>query len=98
MRNIRKSAWRAPISKISFVRNSVMIPCTFRRFVSSIVGPDITFSHSETVETILVADDWQKGWKMSLQKEDYSKSGYIGQGTSKRVIYVRFIQLISAVF
>jgi len=98
MRNIRKSAWRASTSKISFVRNSVMIPCTFRHFVSSIVGSDVTFSHSEMVETILIADDWQKGWEMCQQKEDYSKSGYIGQGTSKRVIYVCSIQLISTLW
>jgi len=99
MRNIRKSAWRASTNntKISFVRDSSMEPCTFTRFVSSIDGPDITFSHSETVETILIAQDWKTGWEMSLQKEDYSKSGYIGQGSSKRVIYVRFIHLISAI-
>lgn len=67
-----------------------MVPCTFTRLVSSINGPDITFSRSETVETILIADDWKEGWERSLRKEDYDKSGYIGQGSSKRVIYVSF--------
>jgi hypothetical protein len=46
------------------------------------------------IETILIAKDWQEGWEKSLRKEDYSKSGYIGQGTSKRVVYV-CIKLIS---
>jgi hypothetical protein len=58
--------------------------------VSTIDGPAITFSRSETIETILIAEDWQEGWEKSLRKEDYSKSGYIGRGTSKRVIYVCF--------
>ena len=88
MRNVRTSAWRVPKPKISFVRNPTMVPCNFRRLVSSIDGPDITFSRSETIETILIAEDWEEGWEKSLQKEDYSKSGYIGRGTSKHVIYV----------
>jgi len=90
MRNVRTSAWRPPTSKISFVRNPIMVPYTFRRSVSSIDGPDITFLRSETIETILIAKDWQEGWEKTLRKEDYSNSGYIGQGTSKRVIYARF--------
>jgi hypothetical protein len=62
--------------------------------VSSIDGPDITFSRSETNEMILIAEDWLQGWERSLQKEEYNKSGYIGRGTSKRMIYVGF-ELIS---
>ena len=67
-----------------------MVPCTFTRLVSSISGPVITFSCSEIVETILVAEDWKEGWEKYLRKEDYNNSGYIGQGSSKRVIYVSF--------
>jgi hypothetical protein len=80
-----------PASKaLLFSLDPIMVPCTFRRSVSSIDGPDITFSRSETIETILIAEDWQEGWEKSLRKEDYNKTGYIGQGTSKRMIYVCF--------
>ena len=65
-----------------------MVPCTFTRLVAKLDGPKVSFNHSEEVETILVAEDWEEGWEKSLQKEDYSTSGYIGRGTSKRVIYV----------
>ncbi|KAF8811671.1 hypothetical protein BYT27DRAFT_7088937 [Phlegmacium glaucopus] len=67
-----------------------MVPCTFRRLVAKIDGPDVLFSHSETIKTILIAEDWQEGWEKSLRKEDYSKSGYVGQGMSKCVIYAWF--------
>ncbi|KAM6501725.1 hypothetical protein JOM56_001702, partial [Amanita muscaria] len=88
---VRKSAWRpSSSSKLSFARNSIMVPCTFRRLVATIDGPDVIFSRSESIETILIAEDWREGWDKSLRKEDFSKSGYIGQGTSKRVIYARF--------
>ena len=93
--NIHKSAW-LPSSKVSFAQNSFMVPCTFTCLVSMIDGPVVTFLHSEKIETILVADDLQKGWKMSLQKEDYSKYGYIGQGTLKRVIYVCMLMLLDS--
>ena len=85
--NVHKSAW-PPSSKVSFAQNSFMVPCTFMCLVSMIDGPIVTFSHSKTIEIILMAEDWQEGWEISLQKEDYSKLGYIGQGTSKHVIYV----------
>ena len=88
MCNIHTSAWRAPSSKISYVRNPLMVPCTFRRLVSSIEGPDITFVRSETIEMILIAEDWYEGWNKFLEKEDHFKSGYIGQGTSKHMVYV----------
>ena len=88
MRNVRTSAWRAPSSKITYARNPLMVPCTFQRLVSSIEGPDITFSRSKTIEKILIAEDWYKGWNKFLEKEDHFKSGYIRQGTSKRMVYV----------
>jgi hypothetical protein len=68
----------------------MMVPCTFTRLVAELDGPKVSFNRSEAVETILVAEDWEEGWEKSLRKEDYSTSGYIGRGTSKRVIYVCF--------
>ena len=66
----------------------MMVPCTFTRSVAELIGPKVLFNRSEAVETILVAEDWKEGWEKSLRKEDYSTSGFIGRGTSKRVIYV----------
>jgi hypothetical protein len=92
IRNIRQSAWLPPAarssSKVQFARKSMMVPCTFTRSVAELNGPEVSFNHSKAVETILVAEDWKEGWEKSLRKEDYSTSGFIGQGTSKRVIYV----------
>ena len=68
----------------------MMVPCNFTCLDSEIIGLNVSFNHSETVETILVAEDWKEGWENSLRKEDYSTSGFIGWGTSKRVIYVQF--------
>jgi hypothetical protein len=87
VRNIRKSAW-PPSSKALFARSSAMTPCTFTRSDAHIEGPTVIFTHSETISTIFVADDWKEGWEKSRRKEDYSQSGYIGRGASKRVIYV----------
>jgi hypothetical protein len=90
IRNIRQSAWPKPSSnlKVQFSRKSMMVPCNFTRSVSELIGPNVCFNRSEVVETILVADDWKEGWEKSLIKEDYSTSGFIGRGASKRVIYV----------
>ena len=55
-----------------------MTPCTFTWSDAHIEGPTVIFTHSETISTILVADDWKKGWEKSCRKEDYSQSGYIG--------------------
>ena len=89
IRNIRQSAWLPSSNlKVKFARASIMVPCTFTRSVAKLNGPKVSFNRSEAVEIILVAQDWKEGWEKSLRKEDYSTSGYIGQGTSKRVIYV----------
>ena len=59
-----------------------MVPCTFTCSVAELDGPKVLFNHSEEVETTLVAaEDWKEGWGKSLQKEDYSTSGFIGRGT-----------------
>lgn len=91
IRNVRQSAW-LPMSsskaRVQFTRKSMMVPCTFSRSVAELDGPKVSFNHSEVIETILVAEDWKEGWEKSLRKEDYSSSGFIGRGTSKRVIYV----------
>ena len=88
VRNIRKSAWLPSSKSPMFARSSAMTPCTFTRLDAHIEGPTVIFTQSETISTILVADDWKEGWEKSCRKEDYSQSGYIGRGTSKRVIYV----------
>ena len=89
IRNIRQSAWFPSSNlKVQFARASVMVPCTFTRLVAKLDGSKVSFNRSEAIETILVAEDWKEGWEKSLRKEDYSTSGYIGRGTSKRVIYV----------
>ena len=68
IRNIRQSAW-PPSSKVNiqFARASTMVPCTFTRLVAELDGPKVSFNRSEAVETILVAEDWEKGWQMSLR-------------------------------
>lgn len=92
IRNIRQSAWpprsSSNVQIVKFTRTSMMVPCTFTRMVSELIGPNVYFNRSEAVETILVSEDWKEGWEKSLRKEDYSTSGFIGRGTSKRVIYV----------
>jgi hypothetical protein len=87
-RNIRKSAWPNPRPKAKFVRDPLMVPCTFIRSVAEVLGPSVIFSSSELTETIYLAGDWKDGWEKSLRKEEYGDSGYIGKGSAKRVIYV----------
>ena len=75
-----------------------MVPCNFTCLDSEIIEPNVSFNRSEMIETILVAEDWKEGWEKSLRKEDYSTSGFIGRGTSKRVIYVCSIWPCSSMF
>ena len=88
-RNVRKSAWPPASSKPKFSRSPQMVTTTFMRTTADIVGPIVFFADSDKIETIDIANDWRGGYKKYLQKEDYSKTGYIGQGSAKQVIYVR---------
>lgn len=65
-----------------------MVSCTFTRQIAELNGPSVTFKFATTTETILIADDWLTGLKMSEKKEPFGNTGYIGSGTAKRVIYV----------
>jgi hypothetical protein len=67
-----------------------MLECIFTRLTAVIEGPKVIFTRSETIETIFVAEDWHDGWEKQRCKEDFSQTGYIGCGTTKRVIYVHF--------
>lgn len=53
----------------------------------------VKFTRSSTVEIIEIATDWKKGYKLLLDSEDglvtnYYHTGFIGQGYTKRAIYV----------
>ena len=69
-----------------------MVISTFTRTNAEIVGPIVFFTEffteSNKSETIYIANDWQGGYKKCLDKEDYSRIGYIGRGSAKQVIYV----------
>lgn len=65
-----------------------MVISTFTRTNAEIVGPIVFFTESNKSETIYIANDWQGGYKKCLDKEDYSRTGYIGRGSAKQVIYV----------
>lgn len=67
-----------------------MIISTFMHTNAEIVGPTVSFTNSDKSETISIATDWHDGLDKYLHKKDYSKTGYIGCGSAKQVIYVRY--------
>ena len=79
MHNVCKSAWW-PSAKISFARNSVMVPCTFRQFVSVIEGPDVTFLCSEAIETILLPRIGRKAGKSLFKRKTIESLVILGEG------------------
>lgn len=66
-----------------------MVMSTFMRTSAKIAVPTVSFTNSDESETIYIANDWRGGYTKYLKKEDYSKTGYIGRGSAKQVIYVR---------
>lgn len=88
-RNVRKSAWpkqKTEAHKLS--KFPALISCSFTRLTASLDGPDVTFIQSNTVESILIAENWKEGWENSQDGKPFEKTGYIGHRAVKRVIYV----------
>jgi hypothetical protein len=70
-----------------------------------VVGTDVSISMpgpNAPMEKIFVASDWKAGLSISLSKtaknaaEEIHKTGFIGRGSSKNVVYVslRFVACI----
>jgi hypothetical protein len=97
-RNIRLSAWRKPAAASQFARNPpAFIEYNFKRLVVKVVGTDVSISMpgpNAPMEKILVASDWKAGLSISSSKtaknaaEEIHKTGFIGRGSSKNVVYV----------
>lgn len=92
----RSSAWRTPVNAgppaSQFARHPpTFIEYKFRRYTVEAFGTQVTFSMlpGTEQETILVATDWKSGLSGKTPAEIY-KTGFIGQGTSKNVVYARF--------
>ncbi|KAJ7816280.1 hypothetical protein B0H14DRAFT_3148667 [Mycena olivaceomarginata] len=94
-RNVRLSAWRKPAATSRFARNPpALIEYRFRRFAVQVVGTDVLISMPQDapIEKILVASDWKAGLSLSSNKntvQEVHKTGFIGRGSSKNVVYAR---------
>lgn len=88
---ILKSAFRIPSTPTPQWSREVSL--TEYRFTKSTADyqptGDVKISRSNELETILIADDWLNGEKLSKEKKHYN-TGYIGCGFTKRAIYVSF--------
>ncbi|KAJ7138884.1 hypothetical protein C8R46DRAFT_1234129 [Mycena filopes] len=87
-RPVRKSAW--PV-KPSFARPCSMVAYKFRRYIKTDTDHGMVFSlpKDAPVEVILVAADWMEGASMAKANDSFHKTGFLGSGTSKNVIYAR---------
>ncbi|KAF7346249.1 hypothetical protein MSAN_01852000 [Mycena sanguinolenta] len=93
--NVRQSAWRRPAVS-QFARNPpAFIDYNFKRFTVRAVGTDVLISMAKDapLEKISVASDWKQGLALASSKTknagEIHKTGFIGQGSSKNVIYAR---------
>ncbi|KAJ6505038.1 hypothetical protein C8R45DRAFT_1181007 [Mycena sanguinolenta] len=95
---VRQSAWRRPAPVSQFSRNPpAFIEYKFTRFTVHAVGVDISISMDKDAPTerILVASDWKQGLALASDPQakntagEIYKTGFIGQGSSKNVIYAR---------
>ncbi|KAJ6450145.1 hypothetical protein C8R45DRAFT_1084008 [Mycena sanguinolenta] len=95
---VRQSAWRRPAPVSQFSRNPpAFIEYKFTRFTVHAVGVDISISMDKDAPTerILVASDWKQGLALASDPQakntagEIHKTGFIGQGSSKNVIYAR---------
>lgn len=86
-RPVRKSAW--PL-KPSFARPCAMVAYKFRRYIKTDTVHGMVFSlpQNAPAEVILVAADWMEGASMAKANDSFHKTGFLGSGTSKNVIYV----------
>jgi len=57
-----------------------MVPCMFTCLVSMISGPAVTFSCSETIETILIAEDGKNAGKSLSERGTIANLGILGKG------------------
>ncbi|KAJ7891731.1 hypothetical protein B0H13DRAFT_2276905 [Mycena leptocephala] len=95
---VRKSAYvprrvvsQAPPPGPRFSRNPLMFTCMFKRYAGTIKGGRTVYSipHDAEWEPIQIAIDWRDGLKKSKRGEAFHETGYIGAGSTKRVIYAR---------
>ncbi|KAJ7149434.1 hypothetical protein C8R43DRAFT_1192522 [Mycena crocata] len=98
-KNVRASAWRPPNFAPVFARNPpTFIEYKFKRMSADTEGTSVKVSMDTEAkfETILVASDWKaglaiknKGQTATETADTIHKTGFIGQGSSKNVVYAR---------
>jgi hypothetical protein len=92
-RPVRASAWPKSAAVDRYSRPSKMIPYDFKRL--SVTGPDnlsgasFSLPHDAKIECILVASDWLEGRDSFNSGQNFSRTGFLGAGSAKNVIYVR---------
>ncbi|KAJ6520576.1 hypothetical protein DFH09DRAFT_1426935 [Mycena vulgaris] len=102
--NKRVSAWRTPTYAPVFARKPpTFIEYKFRRVTVDVHETQVSFTmpkNHQQIETILVASDWKAGLALKNNlshtnknadeiAEAIHKTGFIGQGSSKNVVYAR---------
>jgi hypothetical protein len=92
------SAWR-PIPDIAapvHTRNPEMTEYEFT-CIAAVYKTDgtVNFTTSSETERISIASDWAEGEEKWKGKKEYHNTGFIGQGFTKRAIYVCSIFLAS---
>ena len=89
------SAWRPNIATAPvYVRNPPMREYFFKRTTAKIGKTgSVVFLTSSEEESIEIATDWQEGELMWKDGQPFHQTGFIGQGYSKRAIYVCIVTL-----
>jgi hypothetical protein len=97
--NVRQSAYvprhliSAPSQpKFLYSRRPDMITYKFKHFITKIDRAQVEFSLLPDAQTeyISIAGDWKAGLQKARKHKEFYETGYLGSGSAKQVVYVRF--------